>query len=267
MVRPAKGLEALMGAMAAQLQDSWSAFEGLGLARRLLPRGKGRGRRVGMAVGRPPMSEFPTDIYTEPDADADTLKNLGPLTGMAGIWTGTGEDVHPAADGPESQSFIERYELQPIDPQTNGPQLFYGLRYHTRIVKPDSVAMFHEQVGFWLWEPATGTVIQTLAIPRAQVAMAIGRAAANAKTFRLEAIRGSATNGIVSNPFLEHAFKTVRFSISVAVLPDGAWSYQQETVMIVPGVERPFSHTDRNRLTKIGEPTPNPLATAPVGRG
>jgi hypothetical protein len=93
------------------------------------------------------MVDFPADIYTEPDADVDTLKNLGPLTGMAGIWTSAGgEDVHRTAAGPEEQAFIERYELQPIDPQTNGPQLLYGLRYHTHIVKPDSVETFHDQV-------------------------------------------------------------------------------------------------------------------------
>ncbi len=208
------------------------------------------------------MTEFPDDIYTEPDADVDTLKNLGPLTGLAGIWEGTGEDLHLAADGPERQVFIERYELQPIDPQTNGPQLFYGLRYHTRIVKPDSVETFHDQVGYWLWEPATGTIVQTLAIPRAQVAMAVGHAARDATTFRIEAVRGSATNGIVSNPFLEHAFKTTRFTMEVTFNPDGTWSYEEDTVMIIPGVEEPFHHTDRNTLAKIGAATPNPLAAA-----
>lgn len=208
------------------------------------------------------MTDFPADIYTEPDANVDTLKNLGPLTGMAGIWKGTGDDLHPAAKGLERQDFIERYELQPLDPQTNGPQLFYGLRYHTRIVKPDSVETFHDQVGYWLWEPATCTILQTLAIPRGQIAMAVGHAAANAKTFRLEAVRGSETNGIVSNPFLEHAFKTIRFTIEVTIHPDGTWSYEQDTVMIIPGVAAPFHHTDRNTLTKIGEPTPNPLAAA-----
>jgi hypothetical protein len=209
------------------------------------------------------MTDFPTDIYTEPDPDVDTLKNLGPLAAMAGIWKGTvGDDLHPAVDGPERQAFLERYELQPIDPQTNGPQLFYGLRYHTHIVKPDSVELFHDQVGYWLWEPATGTVIQTIAIPRGQIAMAVGHAAANAKTFRLEAVRGSETNGIVSNPFLEHAFKTLRFTIDVSIHPDGTWSYEQNTVMIVAGAADPFQHTDRNTLAKIGEPTPNPLASA-----
>ena len=213
------------------------------------------------------MTDFPADIYTEPDADAQTLKNLGPLTGMAGIWTSTaGEDVHPAAGGPEQQTFVERYELQPIDPQTNGPQLLYGLRYHTHIVKPGSVETFHDQVGYWLWEPATGTVFYTLSIPRAQVAMAVGHAAPDAKTFRLEAVRASDKGGIVSNPFLEHAFKTLQVTIEVTIHPGGTWSYEQDTVMVVGGAPKPFHHTDRNTLRKIGEPTLNPLATARANR-
>ena len=207
------------------------------------------------------MADLPTDIYTEPDADVDTLRNLGPLTGMAGIWkNGGGEDIHPTAGGPEQQVFIERYELQPIDPQTNGPQLLYGLRYHTHIVKPGSVETFHDQVGHWLWEPATGTIFHTLSIPRAQIAMMVGHAAADATKFRLEAVRGSETHGIVSNPFLEHAFKTLRVTIDVTIHPGGTWSYAQDTVLLIRGAPEPFHHTNRNTLRKIGEPTPNPLA-------
>jgi hypothetical protein len=32
-------------------------------------------------------------------------------------------------------------------------------------------------------------------------------------------------------------------------------------VMAIPGAADPFHHTNRNTLRKIGEPTPNPLAT------
>jgi hypothetical protein len=82
------------------------------------------------------------------------LANLGPLSRMAGIWTSAeGMDVSPKTRGSRASGYIERYELQPIDAQTNGPQLFYGLRYHTRIVKPDDPETFHDQVGYWLWEP------------------------------------------------------------------------------------------------------------------
>lgn len=209
------------------------------------------------------LQTLPKDIYTEPEPNVDTLANLGPLTRMAGIWTGTGGlDINPKAFGPERQEFVEHIELQPIDAQTNGPQLFYGLRYHTRIVKPGDVETFHDQVGYWLWEPATGNIIQTLSIPRGQTAMASGRAAPDAKTFRLQAIRGSETNGIVSNPFLEQAFRTDSYTITVVINADGTWSYEIETVLTIPGQTQPFHHTDRNTLRKIGEPTPNPTAQA-----
>ena len=121
------------------------------------------------------------DIFTEPDGDPDTLANLGPLGPMAGIWEGVrGSDQHPVAEGVGRDIFVERYELQPIDRQTNGPQLFYGLRYHTHIVKPGEIETFHDQVGYWLWEPAIETVTFTLAIPRGQVLLASGKAASDA---------------------------------------------------------------------------------------
>ena len=78
------------------------------------------------------MAVVPDDIFTEPsDVDPDTLANLGPLRRLAGIWEGDrGVDINPKADGPERRVYRERIELQPIDPQTNGPQLFYG--FHRR---------------------------------------------------------------------------------------------------------------------------------------
>jgi len=144
------------------------------------------------------MSEFPSDIYTEPsDLDGHTLANLGPLRRMAGLWRGEkGVDVKPKAQGPKTQVYVEHYELQPIDPQTNGPQVLYGLRYHTYIHKPGLTKMYHDQVGYWLWEPATCTVMHTLAIPRGQIAMASGKVAADADRFELVATRGSLVNAI-----------------------------------------------------------------------
>jgi hypothetical protein len=208
------------------------------------------------------MTLFPKDIYTEPtNIDVDTLNNLGPLRGMAGIWQGSrGLDVKPKAQGPKKQAYVEQIELQPIDPQTNGPQLFYGLRYHTHIVKPDQIKTYHDQVGYWLWEPATSTVIHTLTIPRAQVVMASGQAQPDAKEFELVAKRGAESYGILSTPFLEYAFKTIEFRIKVTVNTDDTWTYEEDTVLLIPGSTEPFHHTDRNTLSRIAEPTPNPLA-------
>ncbi len=208
------------------------------------------------------MTEFSQDIYTEPrDIDVNTLANLGPLSRMAGIWEGArGLDIKPKADGPRKQAFVERIELQPIDPVTNGPQLFYGLRYLIMITKPEQVKTYHEQVGYWLWEPATGTVIQTLAIPRGQIAMASGSVSPDAASFELLARRDSDTYGIRSNPFLEYGFQTVEYRIKVSFNDDGSWGYEEDTVMLIRGQDEPFHHLDRNLLTRVAEPTPNPLA-------
>ena len=118
---------------------------------------------------------------------------------MAGIWESVERRRRPSGrsgirhrrrgiDGRDQRNvFVEHYELQPIDPQTNGPQLFYGLRYHAHIVKPGEVETFHDQVGYWLWEPATRTVTQTLAIPRGQVLLAAGTAEPDATEFEVTA--------------------------------------------------------------------------------
>src|SRR6266481_4207604 len=163
------------------------------------------------------------DIFTEPsNIDVHTLKNLGPLTEMAGVWEGSRSlDIPPKPlSAAVRQAFVEHTELQPIDPQANGPQLLYGLRYHTHIVKPGEVETYHDQVGYWLWEPATGNLIQTVAIPRGQTVLAFGHADRGDASFELLATHGTTTNGISSNPFLESAFKTVEYRIKVQINPD-----------------------------------------------
>ena len=92
-------------------------------------------------------------------------------------------------EGTEQNEFVEHYELQPIDRQTNGPQLFYGLRYHTHITKPGDMETFHDQVGYWLYEPAAETVTFTLGIPRGQVLLAAGPAGPDTTDFELTAGR------------------------------------------------------------------------------
>ncbi len=205
------------------------------------------------------MPEYPKDIFTEPEFDMDGLKNLGPLAALAGAWEGVrGVDRHPEADGPLEEPFIEHYTLQPIDPQTNGPQLFYGLRYHTFVRRPNEKKAFHDQVGFWLWEPATSTVILTLTIPRGQIAMAAGTAKPTDQRFTVVYTAGAPHYGTLSNPFLEHAFRTTEFRMTVTVNADGTWSYEQDTVLMVRGQAEPFHHTDRNTLTRVAGPEPNP---------
>jgi len=213
------------------------------------------------------MNPFPDDIFTEPeDVDPDTLANLGPLRPLAGIWEGRkGIDLNPKAEGPERREYLERIEMQPIDPQPNGPQLLYGLRYHVHIATPEEDTTFHDQVGYWLWEPATGLIMQTLAIPRGQVALARGQGQAGDPKVVVRAERGGPGYGICSTDFLEWAFRTESYALEVTFHGDDSWSYVSDTMLAVRGQDGLFKHRDRNTLKKVGEPTPNPLAR--IARG
>ncbi|MES2021360.1 MAG: heme-binding beta-barrel domain-containing protein [Pseudomonadota bacterium] len=208
------------------------------------------------------MPIFPDDVFTEPtDVDPDTLANLGPLRRLAGTWEARkGVDLNPKAEGPERRVYIERIVLDPIDPQANGPQLFYGLRYHIHITTEEEDITFHDQVGYWLWEPTTGLVLQTVAIPRGQVAIASGQATPDADRIVLKAERGQTEYGICSTAFLEYAFRTDSYQIEVVFNPDGSWSYTTDTVLTVHGRTEPFAHRDQNTLLKIRDAEPNPLA-------
>lgn len=208
------------------------------------------------------MHDYPDDIFTEQsDVDVNTLANLGPLRALAGVWEGAKSvDVNPNPGEEGRQAYYERIELQPTDPQSNGPQLFYGLRYHTHIVKIGEVQTYHSQVGYWLWEPATKLILLSLTIPRGQVALAYGYAEPDATTFEVKATRGATDYGICSQPFLERNFRTDSFLMRVTVNPDDTWSYFEDTVLAVRGRPDPFHHTDENTLKRIAQPTPNPLA-------
>jgi hypothetical protein len=207
------------------------------------------------------MSSIPDDVFTEPeDIAPDTLANLGPLRRLAGVWrSDKGVDLNPKADGPERREFSEHILMQPIDPQPNGPQLLYGLRYHIHINTEEEAITFHDQVGYWLWEPATGLIMQSLTIPRGQTALAGGYAKPGDDHIFVEARRGDTAFGICSTPFLEAAFRTDYYRIDITFHDDDSWSYVTRTDLAVRGETPPFDHRDTNTLRRIGPPTQNPM--------
>ena len=206
------------------------------------------------------MPNIPDDIYTESDYSPDTLANLGPLRRLAGEWeSDQGIDINPKADGPERRVFREHIVMEPTDPQNNGPQLLYGLRYHIHINTPEEKITFHDQVGYWLWEPATGLIMQTLAIPRGQVLLAGGTAKPDDDHISVEARRGDTRFGICSTTFLEAAFRTDYYRIDITFNADGSWSYVTRTDLAIKGKTPAFDHRDTNTLRRIAPPKPNPL--------
>jgi hypothetical protein len=74
------------------------------------------------------------------------------------------------------------------------------------------------------------------------------------------ATRGQTEYGICSTTFLEQAFRTNSYQITITFHPDGSWSYVTDTELLVHGRDAPFAHQDRNSLHRVAEAKPNPLA-------
>ncbi|HLG45692.1 MAG TPA: heme-binding beta-barrel domain-containing protein [Reyranella sp.] len=207
------------------------------------------------------MTSIPYDVFTEPEISPDTLANLGPLRRLAGTWqSDRGVDINPKAAGPERRVFREHIEMLPVDAQTNGPQLLYGLRYHIHINTAEEAITFHDQVGYWLWEPATGTIMQSLTIPRGQAVLAGGTAKVGDKRISVEARRGDTQFGICSNAFIEAAFRTDYYRIDITFNDDDSWTYVTRTDLAVRGKTPAFEHRDTNTLRRVAPAKPNPLA-------
>lgn len=190
--------------------------------------------------------------YDKPASiDSDVLKNLGPLQALAGTWEGNaGIDVAPSPKGPVETPFRETRTYEPFGPVVNGSQVLYGLRYSSVMWPEQSIDPFHEETGYWLWDPKAQQVFCCFVVPRGVVVNAGGNVAADAKEFSISADVGSPVFGVMSNPFLDAAYRTERFELSVTVHADGQFTYSQNTMLKMKNVPGIFHHTDCNTLKK-----------------
>jgi len=208
------------------------------------------------------MATIPDDIYSEPEASPDTLANLGPLRRLAGTWSSQqGVDINPKADGPQRRLYREFTRMEPIDAQANGPQLLYGLRYHTHVNTAEEATTFHDQTGYWLWEPATGLIMQTISIPRGQVVLAGGFAKPDDAVITVSATRGDPRFGICSTTFLDEAFRTDSYRLEITFNADGSWTYVSQVALAIRGKTPAFDHRDTNTMHRVAAAVPNPLYT------
>jgi hypothetical protein len=183
---------------------------------------------------------------------------LGPLALLLGTWEGDkGRDLAPSdkqADNrqPTASPYRERMVFEPTGRVDNHEQKLYGLRYSTRAWRLGAEGAFHEELGYWLYEPATGLVLRSFMPPRGMTILAGGKAEASARGFALEAKAGDEVFGICSSPFLATEFKTVRYTVEVEVTTDGELRYESHTFLRMKGREELFDHVDRNVLRRIG---------------
>ncbi|PIX53717.1 MAG: FABP family protein [Zetaproteobacteria bacterium CG_4_9_14_3_um_filter_54_145] len=191
------------------------------------------------------------DVFDKAVGDEDILSHLGPLAVLAGRWEGdSGIDVALGRNGPVQTAYREQMLFEPVGPVVNGPQLLYGLRYATTAWPSGCDEPFHEEVGYWLWDASAGLVMRCFIVPRGVAINAGGEASAAATAFSMQATLASNTFGILSNPFLDKAFRTVCYDLSIEVHDDASFSYHEDTQLQIHGQDVIFHHTDQNRLQR-----------------
>jgi hypothetical protein len=181
------------------------------------------------------------------------LDELGPLQNLVGTFKGgIGDDIAPSDDrGTENNKYHEVIVFTHILPAANHEQTLYGLRYHQQVFRHDEEYPFHDQVGYWHWDPKAKLVMQSLSIPRAMAVLAGGHAEHDSKSFKLKAELGSKTFGIASNPFLDKEFQTVEYEIQIDLLDGETFSYDQVTKIKIKGQPKIFEHRDKNTLKRV----------------
>ncbi len=184
----------------------------------------------------------------------DETRALGPLKFLAGVWEGSkGNDRAPADDPAQMavSEFRERITFEPIGEVANHAQKLYGLRYATVACRLGDEDPFHEEVGYWLWDPEDKQVLRCFIVPRGVSVIAGGTAAEDATSFDLEANLGSETYGICSNRFLDQEFKTIRYELKVTIHDADSFSYEEDTQLEIKGQPEIFHHRDRNTLRRV----------------
>jgi hypothetical protein len=178
----------------------------------------------------------------------------GPLAGLAGEWAGDqGLDVsfHNATGRSTETKYREHVTFAPFGPVDNGSQQLYGLDYRMAAWRAGEPNPFHTEIGYWLWEAATGHVMRCFMVPRGTTLLAGGTAKADDVSFSLEANVGSEVYGILSNHYLAAHARTIKYRCVVSV-NDGTFSYDSCTTY-VHAVGGEIAHTDRNTLRRVAE--------------
>lgn len=183
--------------------------------------------------------------------------NLGPLGPLLGIWEGgAGTDLAPDDKAETNRQLVtskyrERMVFEPTGRVDNHEQSLYGLRYSTKAWRIGVDSAFHEEVGYYMWDPASELLIRTFMPPRGITVLAGGYAKATAREFLLEAKAGDEVFGVCSSPFLTAEFKTVHYTVAIKVLDDNSFSYDAHTWLKMKGRPELFDHRDVNTLRRV----------------
>lgn len=179
--------------------------------------------------------------------------DYGPLRALIGIWTGDkGMDVAPAPDGGAERSpYFETITFEAAGDVTNAEsQTLAVVRYRQIVSRKATGTVFHDQVGYWMWDAERSTIIQSITIPRAVCVLAGGifsgpQHPAEDLVLEVAAKLGDSNWGIIQSAFMRDRASTREFRHTLTVREDRL-SYRETTVIDIYG--RRFDHTDENEL-------------------
>ena len=178
----------------------------------------------------------------------------GPLAGLVGEREGEGGLDTAYSHSQEKvlgTPYLEKVSLKPFGPVDNGDQHLWGLDYKTAMWRGDEQNPFHTEVGYWLWDAATGEVLRGFVVPRGITVLAGGTAAADATTFTLRAAPGEPQYTIGENRYLAENASTLSYEVTITV-GDDSWSYDETTMLQMNELPEPFAHTDHNTQRRVG---------------
>jgi hypothetical protein len=180
----------------------------------------------------------------------------GPLGPLVGDWHGEKGGLDSAYSHAKHEvlqtPYTEKLSFKPFGPVNNGKQALYGLDYKSAMWRGSEDNPFHTEVGYWLWDGATGEVLRGFVVPRGIVVLAGGIATADAKTFSLSARPGDPLYTIGENSYLAKNASTLSYDVTITINDDGSWSYDETTMLKMNEFPEPFAHTDHNTLHKVG---------------
>ena len=105
--------------------------------------------------------------------------------------------------------------MKPFGPVDNGRQHLYGLDYKTAMWRGSEDNPFHTEVGYWLWDEATGEVLRGFVVPRGITVLAGGITTADATSFRMSATLGGTNYTIGENQYLAKNASTISYEVTI----------------------------------------------------